>query len=86
MPANSQILSEDNVEVPLAEKDEEKESAIKTDECNSIKLNTNETQELMKDSTVTSAKGDTLPADIIASNTNIPIAPKLSPTQPTSHL
>ncbi|XP_018337905.1 PREDICTED: cyclic AMP-dependent transcription factor ATF-7 isoform X2 [Trachymyrmex septentrionalis] len=86
LPANSQILSEDNVEVPLAEKDEEKESAIKTDECNSIKLNTNETQELMKDSTVTSAKGDTLPADIIASNTNIPIAPKLSPTQPTSHL
>ncbi|XP_018312970.1 cyclic AMP-dependent transcription factor ATF-2 isoform X1 [Mycetomoellerius zeteki] len=86
LPANSQILSEDNVEVPLAEKDEEQESAIKTDECNSIKLSTNETQELMKDSTVTSAKGDTLPADIIASNTNIPIAPKLSPTQPTSHL
>ncbi|KAG5333630.1 ATF2 factor, partial [Acromyrmex heyeri] len=86
LPANSQILSEDNVEVSLAEKDEEKESAIKTDECNSIKLSTNKTQELMKDSTVTSAKGDTLPADIIASNTNIPIAPKLSPTQPTSHL
>ncbi|KAG5334711.1 ATF2 factor, partial [Acromyrmex charruanus] len=86
LPANSQILSEDNVEVSLAEKDEEKESAIKTDECNSIKLSTNKTQELMKDSTVTSAKGDTLPADIIASNTNIPIAPKLSPTQSTSHL
>ncbi|KAG5316136.1 ATF2 factor, partial [Acromyrmex insinuator] len=86
LPANSQILSEDNVEVSLAEKDEEKESAIKTDECNSIKLSTNKTQELMKDSIVTSAKGDTLPADIISSNTNIPIAPKLSPTQPTSHL
>ncbi|XP_018393910.1 PREDICTED: cyclic AMP-dependent transcription factor ATF-7 [Cyphomyrmex costatus] len=86
LPANSQILSEDNVEVPLAEKDEEQESTIKTDECNSIKLSTNETQELMKDSTVTSAKDDTLPADIIASNTNVPIAPKLSQTQSTSHL
>jgi len=55
-------------------------------ECNSIKLNTNETQELIKDSTVIPVKDDTLSADIIVSNTNIPIAPKLSPTQPTSHL
>ncbi|XP_071639363.1 cyclic AMP-dependent transcription factor ATF-2 [Temnothorax longispinosus] len=91
LPANSQILSEDTVEVcsstvSLAEKDAEEESAIKTDECNSIKLSTNETQELMKDSTVASAKDDTLPADIIAANANIPIAPKLSPTQPMSHL
>lgn len=90
LPANSQILSEDTVEVcsspvSLAEKDVEEESAIKT-ECNSIKLSTNETQELMKDSTVTSAKDDALSGDIIVSNANIPIAPKLSPTQPTSHL
>lgn len=89
LPANSQILSEDNVEVcssSLVEKAAEEESAIKTDECNGIKLSTNETQELMKDSTVTSAKDDTLPADIIVSNANVPIAPKLSPTQPMSHL
>lgn len=91
LPANSQILSEDNVEVcasavSLAEKDAEEESVIKTEECNSIKLSTNETQELMKDSTVTSAKDDTLPADIIVSSANIPIAPKLSSTQPMSHL
>lgn len=70
----------------LAEKDAEEESVIKTEECNSIKLSTNETQELMKDSTVTSAKDDTLPADIIVSSANIPIAPKLSSTQPMSHL
>lgn len=90
LPANSQILPEDNVEVcsstvSLAEKDAEEESAIKTDECNSIKLSTNETQELLKDSTVTSAKDDTLP-DIIVTNANISTAPKLSPAQPTSHL
>lgn len=88
LPANSQILSEDNVEVcsssvSLAEKEEE---SVRKTECNSIKLSTNETQELMKDSAVTSVKVDTLPTDIIASNANIPIAPKLSPTQPTSHL
>jgi len=90
LPANSQILSEDNVEVcsstvSLTEKNAEEENIIKT-ECNSIKLNTSEAQELIKDSTVMPVKDDTLSADIIVSNTNIPIAPKLSPTQPTSHL
>lgn len=77
LPANSQILSEDNVEI--------EESANTKTECNSIKLRTNETQELMKDSAATSAKDDTLSADII-SNTNVPIAPKLSPTQSMSSL
>ncbi|XP_012542005.1 cyclic AMP-dependent transcription factor ATF-2 isoform X2 [Monomorium pharaonis] len=96
LPANSQILSEDNVEVcsstvslsettTLAEKDVQEESARKT-ECNSIKLNTNETQDLIKDSTVASAKDNALPTDIIVSSANIPIAPKLSSVQPTSHL
>ncbi|KAL6261508.1 hypothetical protein P5V15_006596 [Pogonomyrmex californicus] len=90
LPANSQILSEDNVEdcpstVSLAEKTAEEENVIKTDECNSIKLSTNQTQELMKDSNVVSAKDDTLSTDIIVSNTNANIGPKLS-TQPTSHL
>ncbi|XP_011873337.1 PREDICTED: cyclic AMP-dependent transcription factor ATF-2 isoform X2 [Vollenhovia emeryi] len=91
LPANSQILSEDHVEVcsttvSLAEKDAEEENALKTDECNSIKLSTNETQELLKDSTVASAKDDALSEDIIISSANIPIAPKLSSTQPMSHL
>lgn len=96
LPANSQILPEDNVEVCsttvslaettiLVEKDAQEESAVKT-KCNSIKLSTNETQDLMKDSTVASAKDDALSADIIVSNANIPIAPKISSTQPTSHL
>ncbi|XP_025073982.1 cyclic AMP-dependent transcription factor ATF-2-like [Pogonomyrmex barbatus] len=71
--------------VSLAEKTAEEENVIKTDECNSIKLSTNQTQELMKDSNVVSAKDDTLSTDIIVSNTNANIGPKLS-TQPTSHL
>lgn len=90
LPANSQILPEDNVEVcssdiSLAEKDAgEEKIVIKTEECNSITLSTNETRKLTKDST--STKDDALPADIIVSNANIPIAPKLSSTQPMSHL
>ncbi|KAL0122464.1 hypothetical protein PUN28_007293 [Cardiocondyla obscurior] len=89
LPANSQILSDDNVEicsstVSLAVKDTGEESAAKTDECNSIKLSARvETQELMKDST--SAK-DTLPVDIIASGAIIPPVPKLPPTQSASNL
>ncbi|KMR04062.1 cyclic amp-dependent transcription factor atf-2-like protein [Lasius niger] len=91
LPANSQILSENNVEdcpstVSLSEKNAEDDNAIKSDECSSIKISTNEMQEMTKDANVTSAKNSTLAPNIIVSDTNTPIAPKLSPTQLSSHL
>lgn len=91
LPANSQILSENNVEdcpstVSLSEKNTEDDNAIKSDECSSIKISTNEMQEMTKDANVTSAKNSTLAPNIIVSDTNTPIAPKLSPTQLSSHL
>jgi hypothetical protein len=89
LPASDQILSEDNVEdcpstVSLSEKSTDEESVIKADECSGIKLNANETQELMKDADVASAKDIALTPDIIVSDANT--TPKLLPTQPTSHL
>lgn len=89
LPASNQILSEDNVEecpstVSLTEKNAKEVNALEPEVCSTIKLNTNETQELMKDGT--SGKNSTLASDIIVSNTNTPIAPKLLPTQPSSHL
>ncbi|XP_029172590.1 cyclic AMP-dependent transcription factor ATF-2 isoform X2 [Nylanderia fulva] len=88
LPA-SQILSESNVEdcpstVSLSEKSTEE--AIKSNECRSIKISTNETQELTKDANITSTKNNILAPSIIVSDTNTPIAPKLSPTQLSSHL
>ncbi|XP_029669157.1 cyclic AMP-dependent transcription factor ATF-2-like isoform X2 [Formica exsecta] len=90
LPASSQILSEDHVEdcsstVSLIEKTEES-NTIKSNECNSIKISTNETQELTKDANITSAKNSILAPNIIVSDTNTPVASKLSPTQLSSHL
>ncbi|XP_070168982.1 cyclic AMP-dependent transcription factor ATF-2 isoform X2 [Polyergus mexicanus] len=90
LPANNQILSEDHVEdcsstVSLIEKTEES-NTIKSNECNSIKISTNETQELTKDANITSAKNSVLAPNIIVSDTNTPVASKLSPTQLSSHL
>lgn len=84
LPAN-QVLSENNVEdcpstVSLSEKSTEE--AIKSDECSSIKISTNET----KDANITSTKNNILAPSIVVSDTNTPIAPKLSPTQLSSHL
>ncbi|XP_072742652.1 cyclic AMP-dependent transcription factor ATF-2 isoform X2 [Anoplolepis gracilipes] len=89
LPASSQILSEDHVEdcpttVSLIDKSTEEGNAIKSDEC--IKISTNETQELTKNANVTSVKNNTLIPNIIVSDTNTPIAPKLPSTQLLSHL
>ncbi|XP_011347949.1 cyclic AMP-dependent transcription factor ATF-2-like isoform X2 [Ooceraea biroi] len=87
LPVNGQILSEDcPPTVSLTDKSTEEESVMKSDECSGIKLSANETQELMKDADVASAKNIALTPDIIVSNTNTPIAPKLLSTQPSSHL
>ncbi|XP_020291425.1 cyclic AMP-dependent transcription factor ATF-2 isoform X2 [Pseudomyrmex gracilis] len=89
LPGNSQILSEDNVDdcspaVSLNEKNTEEENALKSDECNSIKLSANETQELMKNTDLATTKS-TLAPNIIVSDTNTSIVSELSPT-PLSHL
>lgn len=92
LPANGQILSEDNVEecpstVSLTEKRTEEESVMKPDECSGIKLGASESaQELMKDtsSSVVSVKNITLTTDIIVPDTSM--TPKLLSTQPSSHL
>lgn len=91
LPVSTQILSEDHVEdcpstVSLIEKSTEEDNPIKSNECNSIKISTNETQELTKDSNVNSAKNNILAPNIIVSDTNTPIAPKLSPIELSSPL
>lgn len=70
--------------VSLAEKRADEASDIEPDVCGGIKLNANEAQELMKD--VASAKSSTLAPDIIVSDENASIAPKLLPTQVSPHL
>ncbi|XP_050462826.1 cyclic AMP-dependent transcription factor ATF-2 isoform X2 [Cataglyphis hispanica] len=90
LPASSQILSEDHVEncpstVSLIEKTEE-DNTTKSDECSNIKISTNETQELTKDTNITSVKNNTLAPNIIVSDTNTLLTSKLSPTQLSSHL
>lgn len=92
LPESNQILSEDHIEecpstVSLIEKSTEEDNTMKSNECNSIKISTNETQELTKDSNVTSAKNNILAPNIIVSDTNTtPIAPKLSSIQLSSPL
>ncbi|XP_011253353.1 cyclic AMP-dependent transcription factor ATF-2 isoform X1 [Camponotus floridanus] len=91
LPASTQILSEDHVEdcpstVSLIEKSTEEDNTVKSDECNSIKISTNETQELTKDSNDNSAKNNILSPNIVVSDTNIPIGPKLSPIELSSPL
>lgn len=91
LPASNQILSEDHVDdcpstVSLIEKSTEEDDTIKSNECNSIKITVNETRELTKDSNVTSAKNNILVSNIIVSDTNTPIAPKLSSIQLSSPL